>query len=395
MRAQAAWPLALIGLVVALAGAQATTAGRPRAVGARYTPLVQSVFSTPRWFEGTDGRFHLVYELELTNGFPVPVTVASVQVRDARRGRVLATLHGRSLRAAMSLLASPATPATVVPASAIGVVWLDVTFSRRSLIPAGVEQRLTVRVPPGLPVPRTITDTGGAARVDRRAPVLIGPPLRGAGWAAVGSCCDGPHRRSIQPVDGTLYLGQRFAIDFNRLSPGNLIATGDRNRNESYPTYGEPVIAVANARVVEAVDRWPDQIPNHPRPVTLEEADGNHVILSLGGGRFAFYAHLRPGSVVARRGQRVRRGQLLGETGNSGSSTGPHLHFHVMNSPSALAADGLPYVFDRFFLTGRIPDLDRLVVLDRKRLPIPIDRRGAGERRRELPLGRDLVAFPG
>jgi hypothetical protein len=60
-----------------------------------------------------------------------------------------------------------------------------------------------------------------------------------------------------------------------------------------------------------------------------------------------------------------------------------------------VAAEGLPYVFVRFFVTGRIPDLDRLVVLDRKRLPIPIDRRGAGERRRELPLGRDLVAFPG
>jgi hypothetical protein len=41
-----------------------------------------------------------------------------------------------------------------------------------------------------------------------------------------------------------------------------------------------------------------------------------------------------------RPGDRVRRGELLGRLGNSGSSTGPHLHFQVMDRPSALAAEG-------------------------------------------------------
>jgi murein DD-endopeptidase MepM/ murein hydrolase activator NlpD len=119
------------------------------------------------------------------------------------------------------------------------------------------------------------------------------------------------------------------------------------------------------------------------------------VILDLGRGRFAFYAHLKPGSVRVRRGDLVRAGDVVGMLGNSGSSTGPHLHFHVMNRPSALAADGLPYVFDRFRTTGQMPPLDdNLMRTVNAGEPVPIDTAGAGPHRRELPLGRDVVAFP-
>ena len=128
--------------------------------------------------------------------------------------------------------------------------------------------------------------------------------------------------------------------------------------------------------------------------MTLESADGNHVILDLGEGRYAFYAHLKPGSVAVAAGERVPRGQLIGELGNSGSSTGPHLHFHVMDAPSALVADGLPYVFDRFALTGRTPPLAEVIALAERQEPIPIDTQDAGPRQDALPLGGDVVDFP-
>jgi peptidoglycan/xylan/chitin deacetylase (PgdA/CDA1 family) len=57
--------------------------------------------------------------------------------------------------------------------------------------------------------------------------VVIGPPLRGAGWIALGSCCDGPHRRSIQPVNGKLYLGQRFAVDWNGMDATRRFVVGN------------------------------------------------------------------------------------------------------------------------------------------------------------------------
>ena len=144
---------------------------------------------------------------------------------------------------------------------------------------------------------------------------------------AVGSCCDGPHRRSIQPVNGKLYLSQRFASDWNGVDARNRSVVGDPAVNANWTFYGKPVLAVADARVVEAVDRFPDQMANAPTPVTIREADGKHVILALGDGRYAFYAHLEPNSVRVRRGDRVREREVLVRLGNSGSSTGPHLHF--------------------------------------------------------------------
>lgn len=392
---------AFVGLLVALVlvfarvpapttGAQATPVGTPEM---QYTPVLQAVPTPPRWFTGSDGHVHLVYELLLANAFPVSVTDTSIEVLAPSTGQVVARLEGDALTAAMALLASPMDATAELPASTIGVVYVDLQVDRPEDVPPSVMHRLTVAVPPGLPVPGSITSTGAPAEVDRRPPIVIGPPVAGPRWVALGSCCDGPHRRAFQPLDGGLYLSQRFAIDFNVLDPTGLLGSGDLNRNESYPSFGQPVLAVADAVVVAAVDRFPDQVPNDPRDVTLESADGNHVILDLGDGHFANYAHLKARSVTVRDGDRVERGQRIGELGNSGSSTGPHLHFHVMDGPSALAADGMPYVFDQFELQGRTPPLDEAIALGEAQEPIPVEPAGAGPREDALPLGRDVVDF--
>jgi hypothetical protein len=265
-RSTAALVAASIALVAIASGSSAAAAPRPAAD--RYTPVVQSVMSTPRWFRGADGRFHLAYELRLTNAFPIPVRVHSVVVRGAG-GAKIARLRGGRLKGSTSLLASPTEPTTTLPPSSVGVVWFDLAFRRRAAIPTAVSHRLTVHLPPGLPVPTTISSTGGHAAVDRRPPVVLGPPLRGRGWLAVGSCCDGPHRRALQPVNGHLRLGQRFAIDWNGIDRQRRLEVGDPDRNRSWVFYGKPVIAVADARVAAAVDRFPNQVPNHPKPVTL------------------------------------------------------------------------------------------------------------------------------
>ena len=298
---QRSWIAPLLALMVGLtcvsvpsARAQATPVP---AAGPQYTPLLPSVLAPPRWFHGADERVHLVYELLLTNAFPVPVEVTTVDVLDAGTGRAVATLTGETLATAMSLLPDPNTAGTSLPPGTVGVVWFDVILSDPAQIPPTIEHRLTVSVPPGLPVAPTITATGGAATVDLRPPVVLGPPLAGTRWVAAGSCCDGPHRRALQPIDGELHLAQRFAIDFNRLDADNRTTAGDASLNTSSPGYGQPVLAVADATVVAAVDEYPDQVPNAPTGVTLENAEGNHVILDLGDDRYALYAHLKPGSV--------------------------------------------------------------------------------------------------
>jgi hypothetical protein len=147
---------AVCAVAVGTAGAQERRL--PRTGVDRYTPIVQKVHSTPRWFRDTDGRIHLVYELMLTNGLRVPVEVSSVAVRRAgRRGATIGRLSGSRLEAAMSLLASADEPTTTVPGSAVGVVWFDVVLPRGARLPRAIRHTMTVAVPPGLPLPTRIT----------------------------------------------------------------------------------------------------------------------------------------------------------------------------------------------------------------------------------------------
>ena len=355
------------------------------------TPVSQSVVSAPRWFRGDDGRIHLQYEMTLTNAVAVPVRIASLQVRDGA-GRLVRAYSGARLRTAMSLLATPDAATVRLPPSTVGVVWVDLSFATARALPRTVVHRLTVDVGPGLPLGPLVTTTGARAGVARRGGVVIAPPVTGPRWVAIGGPM-GPHRRALQPLRGRLRLGQRFAVDFSaRLDGQARTYAGDPARNSSYFIYDQPVVSVGAGLVVEAVDRYPDQVPNHNVPVPPGAGDGNHVVVRLGPGRFAAYAHLRPGSVQVRRGQRVRAGQVLGRIGNSGESTGPHLHFQLMSGPSVLDSDGLLFAFDAYALDGRLTSLGAFIAADRRGTPVPVDAAGAGPRGRVGVVGLEVIS---
>ncbi|HEU4557282.1 MAG TPA: M23 family metallopeptidase [Longimicrobium sp.] len=142
---------------------------------------------------------------------------------------------------------------------------------------------------------------------------------------------------------------QRFAYDLVVLRDGKS-HTGDGTRLEQYHCWGRPILAPGAGTVITAVDSLADQVPG-----TMDRANpaGNHVILDHGNGEFSLLAHLRRGSVAVRPGQRVASGDKLGECGNSGNTSEPHLHYHLQNGPQFGRAEGLPAQFIGYTANGQ------------------------------------------
>jgi murein DD-endopeptidase MepM/ murein hydrolase activator NlpD len=89
----------------------------------------------------------------------------------------------------------------------------------------------------------------------------------------------------------------------------------------------------------------------------------------------------------------VKSGQVIGLLGNSGgSSSGPHLHFHVADASNELAAEGLPYVFRTFDVVGAYDAIDAFETGKRWNPPSPL---AAGKRSMELPGANTVIVFPG
>ena len=66
----------------------------------------------------------------------------------------------------------------------------------------------------------------------------------------------------------------------------------------------------------------------------------------------------------------------------------------MSDRPSVVDADGLPYVFNAFELTGQTPPLAEVLTYYDTLKPIPVSSNNSGPRHDELPLGRDVVSFP-
>jgi murein DD-endopeptidase MepM/ murein hydrolase activator NlpD len=192
-----------------------------------------------------------------------------------------------------------------------------------------------------------------------------------------------------------MFLAQRFAIDFERLDENGRLWVEDDAELTNWEGYGENILAVADGTVVRTVDGLPNQVPGAlPEGLDPLEADGNAVFLRLRDGRIVFYAHMIPGSVAVKTGDRVVRGQIIGRVGNSGNSSAPHLHIHVIDRNAIFAANGLPYVFSSFEVTGRVASTDAFNRAEATGEPVRLGRVRTGPRRNELALDQVIVTWP-
>jgi Peptidase family M23 len=154
-------------------------------------------------------------------------------------------------------------------------------------------------------------------------PVTIGVPFEEEWYVASGG------RSTLVNSHWSLNV-QHNAIDLMQLVDGKPYR-GDGSRLEDFYIYGDPLLAAAEGRVTEAVDSHPDS-PVGGR--TWEEMAGNRVVIDIGDGRYVLYGHMKQGSVRVQEGDVVRRGQVIGQVGDSGNSDAPHLHIQVQNEPT-------------------------------------------------------------
>ena len=289
------------------------------------------------------GAYHSVYELHLNNFGSRWIDVRRVEVWGSER---LMTLEGESLASAIA-----GSSSTIEGGKrAILMLWLKTerppTELRHKVLAQFAGYRDVVEM------------DGGPVPVESK-PAVLGPPLKGENWKAFAGPSPGSHhRKALGAFEGRFTVAQRFAIDFARIGPDGKPFTGEGLNNQDHHAWGAEVIAVSDGVVVAAADGTADSTPtlersseNSNQPDVASVA-GNSATIEVGPGCYAHYVHLQSGSLRVKAGDRVRKGEVIGALGNSGNSTGPHLHFQVTNGPSLLGSEGIPYVFDRFSQDG-------------------------------------------
>jgi hypothetical protein len=178
-------------------------------------------------------------------------------------------------------------------------------------------------------------------------------PFQGWWWVGNG----GPDPETSHSWE---LLGQRYAYDFLIRDEEGKTHRGSGRRPEDYYAFGAPVCAPADGVVVAVQNRHRDC----PWPGLLDPLAwsivGNYVLIRHEGGEYSLLAHLKRGSVRVRPGQWVRAGEVVGECGNSGHSTEPHLHFQFLDRPNVFLGLSLPIPFSGFLRKKEDGALERV-----------------------------------
>ena len=338
-----------------LAAVTILTLATTAAHGAPALPLKIAVIAKPvptLMFEG-DGKPHVAYELFVSNFNEQAVRIDALKLSPnepagSAAGASDQSFSGDALRHMFSSIAgNPLTPQEPVlkpGATAVLYVFLDRDPGAKVFNTLEVEED-------GKPDTRQEV-APATIDVSHTSPVVISSPLRGDNWwTPNGPANDSIHRRTIIALGPVVVLPERYAVDWVKLGPDGNSFHGDPKDNRNYYAYRTQIHAVGDGRIVSALDGIPENVPNSPTmavTITLANIAGNSVIEDLGGGRYALYAHLIPGTVRVKPGDRVKDGQLLGLLGNSGNSSEPHLHFQISNSPLPLGGEGEPFLLNKF-----------------------------------------------
>ena len=193
------------------------------------------------------------------------------------------------------------------------------------------------------------------------AAVSYAMPVSGA-WLMTSLPSIESHHRLAPPSE--------FAVDFFRTSAAGNIHDGDVLDANNFFGYGADVMAAADGEVVFVIDdevqdrtvffakdgESEDEAGARVQQYNMQRyasdfaraAAGNIITIkhtNPAGTEYSSYGHLKAGSVAVKVGDVVRRGQVIGEVGDTGDSAAVHLHFQINAGPNAFMSKSIPVTF--------------------------------------------------
>jgi murein DD-endopeptidase len=314
------------------------------------------VIATPS-VVSTAKRQRLAYELHITNFSNATLRLLELSLIAGENDRILKELDAGDLAVATQVVASDMnSPDLNLMPGRRAVVYLDIDAPDK-IFAETLSHALTVAGIESEESPTTVISA--EAVISRDAPPVLGAPLSGGPWIAVyDPGLERGHRRVFYATEGKATLPGRFAIDFMKPDSEGRLSPDDGETPSTYYGFGAPVLAVADGLVVAVRDDMADPSlrSGRSRP-SIGDASGNYVAIDIGGGLYAFYEHLRQGAPI-KAGDLVRKGDVIGALGFTGSASVPHLHFHIADRLSVLGAEGRPFVFSRFERIGVYPSME-------------------------------------
>lgn len=206
-----------------------------------------------------------------------------------------------------------------------------------------------------------VTVEGGLFSPDYSAsPVSISSPVKGTRWMFYNQSTNEYHFYVLIFTGGQIGNGERFAFDNSQTDENfDKFYTGDPGVNDSYFCYGDTLYAVADGIVTACSDTMTENdgnLHNHLNFNLPIDFAGNYLILDIGDGKYAMYAHCKRYSMMVGAGDTVTEGQPVALLGNSGNSDAPHLHFEIGDAPDFFMCNGIPFILKKFTKIGIYQD---------------------------------------
>ncbi|MDA9774096.1 M23 family metallopeptidase [Saprospiraceae bacterium] len=334
----------------------------------------------------------LSYELEMVNAYRNSLYISKIEVINFDDKNVIASYDSSYL---LEHFLRPGVRTfedfLELKSSAFGVanLWLELDVEE---IPEQIFHRISFKLKDRQGELQESTADVALIDYPEVTDLTIGLPFRSGKWFYIANA----HRDVRWLTEGNPTFPQRYAIDWAALTNEVKFELDSSKNIEAFKTYNQDLLAVSDGIVVFVKDSVPENDPfgsKYAVQINKENVAGNYVVLDIGNEIYAFYGHLIPGSLSVKVGEHVKQGDMIGKLGNSGNSTGPHLHFHLESkSKYPLGGEGVPYVFENFTQLAYYKEDIIDSILSFTNVPLPLDQKMI-KRHRQTPVGNGIVEF--